>query len=97
MSSTAIPKAIEKVIAVAGRNSIPIKPIIPPANIRGNTLGIIETNDSLKDLKRIFIDTKIIKKAIIKLFNKLVIRYRFIFNDNRVLPVILISLLLKKY
>ena len=95
VSSTAIPRAIEKVMAVAGLNSIPIKPIIPPANIRGRILGIIDTKESLKDLNRIIIDIKIIEKAIIKLLNKLLIRYLFIFNDNRVLPVILIPSLLK--
>ena len=71
VSSTAIPNAIEKVIAVAGLKDIAVYPITPPANRSGKTFGIIDTTESLKDLKSMFIDINIIIKAIIKLFNKL--------------------------
>ena len=40
--STAIPKAIEKVMAVEGRNLMPSNPIIPPAIIKGIMLGRID-------------------------------------------------------
>ena len=67
VSSTAIPSAIEKVIAVDGRSLIPENPIIAAAAIRGMILGRIDIRDSLMDLNRIIIDKKIIINARIKL------------------------------
>tara|TARA_Y100001934_G_C12100323_1_gene653618 strand:+ start:363 stop:854 length:492 start_codon:yes stop_codon:yes gene_type:complete len=87
VSSTAIPKAIEKVIAVAGLSSIPKNPITAPAKRSGIIFGIIETRDNFIDLNNIFIEINITIKAIIKLFNKLAMRYLFIFNASSVLPV----------
>ena len=63
VSSTAIPRAIEKVIAVEGLSLIPVKPMIPPATIMGIIFGKIEMAAKRTDLNRSIIDINIISRT----------------------------------
>ena len=59
VSSTAIPKAMENVIAVDGRKMIPDKPITPPANISGITFGKMDNSANFFDLNKNIMEKKI--------------------------------------
>ena len=63
VSSTAIPRAIENVIAVDGLNFIPEKPIIAAAATSGIIVGRIEIKDRRIERNNITIEIKIIIKG----------------------------------
>ena len=86
VSSTAIPRAIENVIAVDGLNFIPEKPIIAAAATSGIIVGRIEIKDRRTERNNITIEMKIIIKANIKLVVKSLIKNPCVLRASSVLP-----------
>ena len=88
VSSTAMPNAIAKVIAVGGLSRISKYPIIAAIASIGMVFGIMEINVTVKDLNNMAIKMVIRTKAVMKLVVKSLTKLSFVARARNVVPVI---------